>query len=646
MTTVEIPVPTIECRRCEVEVPAGNFCGLCGCNPTADPEQSLLWQRRTAFSAAPGESVLRPYLASSLFPQLPSGSRRPFRVILVLAAAGLLLAALLRLPALGITIGALGLPLLFGLYLRASGADRDVPRTSLIIAGVLGALLGTAWVLVSGHVIASNFGVPMSVGLALHHVMREGSVVPAIGMVLMIIPTVVVRLVRPGSRESLDGFMIGAFAALAFSAAATLTRLAPQVATGLINHTRPVKGLVIEGILCGVTVPISAAAAGGMVGVALWFRQPPGRHGRVRPALWLLAAVALLMHAGVGVIDILGVPQLPMVIAHVALTVVALLALRVALQLTLLHEEHDPIRQDQPLLCPHCEHVVPDMAFCPACGAATRASSKESRRDRRGVQRPQRVAAGTELPDESDESDGTPEEAFEGYALPAAAYVAPAVRRPRVGWLLGRWGIAIMTVVVALGASALVLTPKIAHFMCPPDCGRPPTGTPVMGLPRFTAPDGNFSVAYPAAGSAYAITTEDRGVTARFTGGDGGVMQLFSEPANGRSAREVVQAVLRKAYPDAKTEYEIPNAMVGYQPGYGVVADTWPQSTSATFSRVRIVVTAAVRNDLALVAFAAGPFRAFGPDFGPGPPSGANLQLAQDMGKYVNSFQWRGDPPR
>ncbi len=603
----------------------------------------MLWQRRTAFGAAPGESVLRPYLASSLFPQLPSGSRRPFRVILALIAIGLLIAALLRMPALGIAIGALGLPLLFGLYLRASGADRDVPRVSLVIAGVLGALLGTAWVLVSGHVIASNFGVPMSVGLALHHLMREGFVVPAVGTLLMIVPTVVIRLVRPGSRESLDGFMIGAFAALAFSAAATLTRLAPQVATGLINHSRPVEGLVIEGVLCGLTVPISAAAAGGMVGVALWFHQPPGRQDRVGTALGLLAAAAMVTHAAVGVIDIVGVPQLTMVLSHLALTAVALLALRVALQLALLHEAHDQIRQDQPLLCPHCEHVVPDMAFCPACGAATRASSQESRQERRGLGRPQRVADGAELPDEP---DGTPEDAFPGYALPAVAYAAPAIRRPRFSWLLGRWGIVIMTVVVALGASALVLTPKIAHFMCPPDCGRPPTGTPVMGLPRFTAADGDFSVAYPAPGSAYAITAEARGVTARFTGGDGGVMQLFAEPAKGRPAREVVQAVLRKAYPDARIDYEIPNAMVGYQPGYGVVADAWPQTTNATFSRVRIVVTAAVRNDLALIAFAAGPFRAFGPDFGPGPPSGANLQLAQDMGKYVNSFQWRGDPPR
>jgi hypothetical protein len=58
------------------------------------------------------------------------------------------------------------------------------------------------------------------------------------------------------------------------------------------------------------------------------------------------------------------------------------------------------------------------------------------------------------------------------------------------------------------------------------------------------------------------------------------------------------------------------------------------------------VVLVAVKNDLALIAFATGPYHAFGPDFGPGPPSGANLQLAQDMGKYVNSFHWGGDPQR
>ena len=76
------------------------------------------------------------------------------------------------------------------------------------------------------------------------------------------------------------------------------------------------------------------------------------------------------------------------------------------------------------------------------------------------------------------------------------------------------------------------------------------------------------------------------------------------------------------------------------------IADSWPQSSTARYSRVRILVMAAVKNDIALIAFATGPYRAFGPDFGPGPPSGANLELAMDLGKYVNSFRWSGDPTR
>ena len=68
--------------------------------------------------------------------------------------------------------------------------------------------------------------------------------------------------------------------------------------------------------------------------------------------------------------------------------------------------------------------------------------------------------------------------------------------------------------------------------------------------------------------------------------------------------------------------------------------------TNSSYMKMRVMVMVAVKDDLALVASAVGPFRQFGPDFGSGKPSGANLQIALDMGKYVNSFSWRGDPRR
>lgn len=243
-------------------------------------------------------------------------------------------------------------------------------------------------------------------------------------------------------------------------------------------------------------------------------------------------------------------------------------------------------------------------------------------------------------------ADGAEEGQYPGYAVPAGDYVAAEIPRTRPGRTLGLWAVTVFAVALALVGVTLETTEKIPLFMCPPECGAPPMGTPVTSLPKFTAQDGSFTVSYPAPGSAYDVSMQDNRVTAKFTGGDTGVLQLFSEPARGRDSREIARDLLKKKFPDAKIAYEIPNAMVGYQPGYGEVADTWPQGTSNSYTRIRTVLLVAVKNDLALVAGAVGPYHAFGPDFGPGLPSGANLQIAQDMGKYVNSFTWKGDPPR
>ena len=80
-------------------------------------------------------------------------------------------------------------------------------------------------------------------------------------MVLMVLPPVVVRLFRPVRRESLTGSSSGLSARSPSPGCATLSRLAPQFATGLIAHNRPIKGLVVEATLHGITVPLTAAVA-------------------------------------------------------------------------------------------------------------------------------------------------------------------------------------------------------------------------------------------------------------------------------------------------------------------------------------------------------------------------------------------------
>ena len=214
----------------------------------------------------------------------------------------------------------------------------------------------------------------------------------------MLIPTLLARLARVGSRESLDGFVIGAIAAMSFTAAATLTRLAPQFSTGLITN-RPVPVLIAEAGIRGVAMSLTAAAAGGMVGAALWFAKPAPAHqhpgqslARPLPAL----AFVVVTFAVLGLADASPAPQTAQLIIHLVVAVVVMLALRLVLHLALLREDHDPITQE-PLLCEYCSHVVPDMAFCPACGVATRASSRSSRSARRRA-RPVRIDAPPEEP--------------------------------------------------------------------------------------------------------------------------------------------------------------------------------------------------------------------------------------------------------
>ena len=240
---------------------------------------------------------------------------------------------------------------------------------------------------------------------------------------------------------------------------------------------------------------------------------------------------------------------------------------------------------------------------------------------------------------------GAPE-SFEGYAVPPGRYLTQRVGEPKYLLTLGLW---LVILVVGMMLLALVdsrVSDVSNRYVCPPDCGRPPTGLPVAVNPRFTAPDGEFSVSYPSPGAAYDVDIEDDGVTAKWTAGDGGTLRLFSQPAGGRDAEQIVDDLMADGFPDAQVAYELPNATVGYHLGYGVVADFQPIGVANRTDQLRIIMIAAVKNDLALIAAADGPFREFTPEFGPGPPSPANLQIAQDMGKYVNSFSWRGDPPR
>jgi hypothetical protein len=390
-------VVTQVCQWCVSTVPVGRFCGCCGAR--LEGGERFPWLRPREYAVSPRESVFLPMITSSLFPHLAQPSRNPFRLAMAIMLVGLVCGSVLRTLGLLVSLAALGVPLLFVLYLWQSEVYQGMPRRVLAVAALLGASLGAGWVVLTGGLIARSYGIPMAAGFVLENVLNIGLVVSVGGALLMVLPAVIVRLMRPPVHESLDGFVIGALGALTFTGAATIARLGPQYVAGLLKSARPVRVLV-ESVLYGVASPLTAAAVGGLIGIVLWFR--PGEWAGVHPArvrafLGLFTAQLGLIYTALWLIDSSRLPQVPQLMLHILMTVLALIALRLGVQMALLHEKPDP-STGQPLLCLHCERVVPDMPFCPACGVAARASSRASRRQCR------------ESPPVRDETDVPPDE--------------------------------------------------------------------------------------------------------------------------------------------------------------------------------------------------------------------------------------------
>ena len=224
-----------QCPACRCAVPAAVFCGQCGADLEAAVSTFDVLLRPRVFAAAPREPVVAPRLTSSLFPRLPASARKPFR--LAGPAAGghggpLGTGANAALGA--ITI--LGGPLLFVLYMWQSDAFRDISRRALVIAFLTGSTLGVAWWLFTGRLLAGSYGVSTAAGLALQNLLAGfGLAVTVGGALILVLPPAVVRLLRVPVHEPLDGYVIGAFGALSYGCAASITWLFPQIVAGLLD---------------------------------------------------------------------------------------------------------------------------------------------------------------------------------------------------------------------------------------------------------------------------------------------------------------------------------------------------------------------------------------------------------------------------
>ena len=114
----------------------------------------------------------------------------------------------------------------------------------------------------------------------------------------------------------------------------------------------------------------------------------PYRHGRVVATVTtvlLLLVVALFgVYTAVGRADVEGTSRLYVLSWHAGVAVFALIALRIGVQLAVLHQEVPPSAGD-PYLCLPCRQVVPEMTFCPSCGTSHLTVPSRSRAERSRV---------------------------------------------------------------------------------------------------------------------------------------------------------------------------------------------------------------------------------------------------------------------
>jgi rRNA maturation endonuclease Nob1 len=362
-------------------VPEGHFCGSCGAHLLHWNKGRAAARRLHAYAAFPDEPMFRLSIVSSLFPHLSHHSRSVFRIATAWLVIILVVLAIAGLESPLIAVAAIGIPLLFQIYIVEVGPYGDDVLLPTFVTLVVGAALGVAWAQIGGPYVQRDLLPTMQWSLTDHSAIAAAVLVPLIGQLLMCVPLIML-LVRRRSTEGLDGFVIGAAGALGFTAAATIANLSSRFTGGILAH-QPFVDVISQALIRGVSVPLVAAFATGLFGATVWVRRRTEAAPTDADGLWLTSpigalAIALLVQIGLGYTDIARLALPVLVVVHLGAVVVMMAFVRIGLHHVLLHEHHD-FAIGPPRACTSCRHVVPAMPFCPQCGVAQHAMSRAHR---------------------------------------------------------------------------------------------------------------------------------------------------------------------------------------------------------------------------------------------------------------------------
>ncbi len=377
------------CSNCGRKVPREPFCVCCGEPLGAEAP------KRAGYAAAPHEKWFQPRLVSSIFPHLPQGDMRSFRVALLAASGLVVLLCLLHLFPLALVAAAVAVPILFLLYLWDVDLYEDAPLIVVAFTVAWGILAGIALGYAARNV--SSHASVLQGGPSTHNVVWLGVILPCAALALIVAGPLVLLPYRKFN-DLLDGVTFGACCGATLVAAEAITNSAGFLHLGF-KPAGNAELWIARLLSLGVATPVLAAGAGAAVTGSFWLRLrcPVPDRGVLGPvgspfASVPLAAAALVGAAVaalyLGVWETLGIT--------VALGAAALVWLRRMIHVGL-REESSEKAIGAPIECPGCNHETPAHTFCGHCGVALRALPKDAAPHDEGAPRGSRLGVGTKL---------------------------------------------------------------------------------------------------------------------------------------------------------------------------------------------------------------------------------------------------------
>jgi hypothetical protein len=380
-----------KCEHCGNEVPDSRFCIRCGHEheggktaltrigrvPGASAvgrglygvlsiDPSSLSGVRRAFAAAPNESVLRPTIVSTIFPQLPRPSMATFRACLALGLATVLVLGAAKLYPVALIAGAVLLPVLVVLYMVDVNVFEEQSMPVIGATLVWGAATGVLTALIAKGISPS--GSDVFVGDHGSLVLTRGVLIPLLSMVLILLgPLALLRY--PRFSTVLDGATFAAASASAFVGAEVIV----QALSALDHGLRPpgsVGPWLVQLAIIAVALPLVTMASMAATAGAIWLKvRAPIRD---RSALGRLGSLYLAIPLGAAFLVVSAVVQVT-VSSGVALAIIAVLAvlallwLRQVIHVGLLEEAL--LIEDAPIIrCANCGERTRRGTFCESCG--------------------------------------------------------------------------------------------------------------------------------------------------------------------------------------------------------------------------------------------------------------------------------------